>query len=518
MNQSKVRYMVLSSMAVAALSGCAATTGDQEEVTDSSQLALGAANDHTVLILSTSVVPDTSAGGDPTKSVEQEAAEALGYTVEVASPTVWAGKSAADFASYRAIVLGEPNCAVDPASVAAAASTTSVWGPAVTGNVVVLGNDTTFHVLNGTSLPANPRLVTQTGIQFAASGTGTGAFISLSCYYTASSSNTPVPVLSPFTNGGGAFAVEGNLNCDGQMHNPQVGPATFNVLTDPVLSNWGCSVHEGFNTLPSGFSTVAIDAEHTTGAGVMTFPDGSTGLPYIVARTSLAPAPTCVEGTQSLDIRDRAVVNANATTTTFSLGVEGRLNGNGDVAGNASLRNRARVSGTLRVQGIVSRQPGVVIGNLVNPASVSVPPLPTKTFSVGTGTRIINSSTTLNPGNFGSTQINGGTITLNPGTYNFAALTVNSGVTLRFSSSSATVMNVQGALTLNQVQYSASNPSLLSWYSNGSIVVNSTQTPSFPGSLLSPNGQVTIGPRNIISGCVQGRNVSIDADSTVNAP
>lgn len=310
--------------------------------------------------------------------------------------------------------------------------------------------------------------------------------------------------------------MQGNLGCDARMHNPGVGPAAFGVLTDAVLSNWSCSVHEGFNTFPSSFLTVAIDRDQTTALGVKTFPDESSGLPYIVAREAPVATPACVEGSQSLDIRDRAVVNARAISTTFSMGVESILNGNGDVAGNATLRDRARVNGTLRVQGTVSRGSNVVIGTLVNPATVTVPALQTKSFTVGTGTTNINGNTTLSPGNRGTVNINSGTITLNPGTYNFAALTVNAGVTLNFSSSAATVINVQGGLTMNQVRYNASTPSLISWYSNGTIVINSTQTPAFPGSLLAPNGQVTIGARNTINGCVQGRTVSIDADSRIN--
>lgn len=516
MNKMQVGRLLLGFAGLIQLSGCSAEVGgDQDELSSTNQ-ALGASDDHTVLILSTTVVPDTSPGGNPLKSVEQEAAESLGLSVEVATPAQWAGKSAADFASYRAIILGEPNCANDLSNIAAAEANRGTWGPAVKGNVIVLGNDTTYHVLAGTPLPANPRLVTQKGIEFATSHPLTGAFISLSCYYTVSPPSTPVPVLSPFMDGS-AFSAEGNLACHGNMHNPGVGPAQLSGLTDSVLSNWGCSVHEAFNSFPSNFSVVAIDADYTEGAGVMSFPDGSKGLPYIVAKTAPPVAgPACIQGSQVLDIRDRVVVTGTATATSFTMGADSRLNGNGNVAGNANLRNHATITGTLRVQGSVIKQPAVSIGTLINPAMVSVPALPTKSFSVGSGTLNINSTTTLSPGNYGSTYVNGGTITLTPGTYNFASLTINAGVTLNFSASAATVINVQGGITFNQVRYNASNPARVSWYSNGAITVNSTQTPSLPGSLLSPNGQVTIGPRNTIDGCVQGRSVSIDVDARIN--
>src|SRR5688572_23845656 len=65
--------------------------------------AIPAANDHTVLILSTSVTGGTS-------SQEANRAAFLGLSVEIVTPTQWATMTTSDFASYRAIVLGDPNC------------------------------------------------------------------------------------------------------------------------------------------------------------------------------------------------------------------------------------------------------------------------------------------------------------------------------------------------------------------------------------------------------------------------
>lgn len=506
----------------ALLAGCGASDGagtEGEETTGTTASALGASNDHTVLILSTSVVPDTAPGGDPTKSPEQEAAEALGYTVEVASPGTWASKSTGDFASYRAIILGDPDCSTTPeVNIAAAQANIGAWGAAVTGNVTIFGADPVFHTLHsGTPVSTNARLATSTAIKFAATGTKTGAYISLSCYYTNAALNTPVPILAPFASGGTSFSVEGNLGCSDPVHNPLVAPAVFNVLTDSVLSNWQCSAHEGFDSLPSNFATVAIDAARTEGPGIRTFPDGSTGLSYFIARQAATVTPACVQGTQQLHLEDRDVVNAGVATTTFRLGADATLNGNGAVAGNADLRNRATVNGTLSVAGTVSRQPGVTITNLVNPASVTLAPLPTKTFTVGTGTRNINSSTALSPGNYGNVFVNGGTLTLSPGTYNFASLTLNASVRVVFSGSNATAINVQGALTVNSaVAFTAPSASLVSWYSNTSITVRAGQTTAFPGSVLAPNGNVLIDPRNTVNGCVQGQTVDIEPDVRVN--
>jgi hypothetical protein len=137
-------------------------------------LAAPAQDDHTVLILENTVV-----GG--TDSLEATQARALGYTVEVASASAWTAKSAAHFASYRAIVLGDPQCLVDnPGPLAVAEGNRIVWTPAVTGNVIVNGTDPAFHSVKQSLVGA--RALSKDSIAFAAAvPNATGAYISLSC-------------------------------------------------------------------------------------------------------------------------------------------------------------------------------------------------------------------------------------------------------------------------------------------------------------------------------------------------
>src|ERR1039458_9954991 len=100
----------------------------------------------TVLILSTSVNGGTS-------SPEAEAATADGYTVTVASPSTWDSLTEANFASYSAIVIGDPSngsCATTVPSDAL--STAATWGPAVTGNVAVVGTAPEYAGASGTTL------------------------------------------------------------------------------------------------------------------------------------------------------------------------------------------------------------------------------------------------------------------------------------------------------------------------------------------------------------------------------
>src|SRR5512133_1402358 len=68
-------------------------------------LATGATNDHTVLILESTVRNGMS-------SVTVLQAEALGYTVELASDAQWLAKSTADFSTYRALIFADPDCTV----------------------------------------------------------------------------------------------------------------------------------------------------------------------------------------------------------------------------------------------------------------------------------------------------------------------------------------------------------------------------------------------------------------------
>src|SRR5215207_3705227 len=54
------------------------------------------------------ILDDTVTGG--VSSVEAEQAVAQGFGVDVVSAVTWGAMSAADFAAYEAIILGDDNC------------------------------------------------------------------------------------------------------------------------------------------------------------------------------------------------------------------------------------------------------------------------------------------------------------------------------------------------------------------------------------------------------------------------
>lgn len=215
----------------------------------------------------------TSAGPVPGYS----SVTGLGLTADVVSAAGWATPPQA-YSAYRAIVLGDPGCSgLGP--TAAAEANAATWAAAVTGNVVIIGTDPSVHP--GTNGTQGAQLW-RSAIQFAASGTGTGAVISLSCYYNGAGLSTPVNVLSGF----GSFTVTGNVPCAGAVAIVASSPALTGLTGGPTgtLSNWSCSVHEWFNTWDPGFIPLAIATDITSPPPNFTAADGTRGHPYILAR------------------------------------------------------------------------------------------------------------------------------------------------------------------------------------------------------------------------------------------
>ena len=225
-----------------------------------------------VLILGSTVTGGAS-------SNEANAATAAGLGVDVVTDAQWAAMTTAQFHAYNALIMGDPTCFGPGLSsgVVTATANNSVWGPAVDGNVLVVGTDEVFHDTQG------GLAVTNNGVAFAANDTDkTGMYISLSCYYHDTAPNTPVPLLNPF----GSFTVTG-VGCYNDAHIVATHPALTGI-TDASLSNWSCSVHEAFFSFPAAFLPLAI-AEDSASAplpGSRSFPDGTRGVPYILARGS----------------------------------------------------------------------------------------------------------------------------------------------------------------------------------------------------------------------------------------
>ena len=231
-----------------------------------------------------------------TSSQEASVVTALGLTPVIVSAATFAGMSTTDFESYRAIVFGDPDCSTSRSILESTpAGTTSVWGPAVTGNVFLFGSDEVWHARRGK--PA-AKEVTENGIAYAVdSHHQTGLYMSLSCYYHGTSPGTVVPALSHF----GTFSVRG-VGCYNSAHIVAVHPA-MTTLDDTDLSGWSCSVHEAFDSFPSGFLPLAI-AKGISGPGSMSFADGSSGVPYALARGEGLSPVKCGDGVLDVDFEE----------------------------------------------------------------------------------------------------------------------------------------------------------------------------------------------------------------------
>jgi cysteine-rich repeat protein len=213
---------------------------------------------------------------------EYDEAVALGYTVKTVTEAEWAALTTADFAEFKAIIIPDPACQSSPASIKFLDDSKDAWSPAVTGNIILIGTDTSFHFAQG-----GAKTLIDNSVNFAAAGKDTagnsltGLYFALSCYYDSVESAT-VDALSRI----GDFTVRGNLDCYNKAHLVASSEA-LTSLDDAALSNWGCSVHEAFSSYPSvgtnGFQTLAI-AQDILGVGSQEFGDGTVGLPYILSR------------------------------------------------------------------------------------------------------------------------------------------------------------------------------------------------------------------------------------------
>jgi hypothetical protein len=203
-------------------------------------------------------------------SPEAQSATALGFGVDLVDDSTWAAMTQAQFASYRAIVIGDPDCG-DDSNWAAATANTGTWAPTVNGNVISIGTDPDFHM---GSHPGALTLI-QKSMAFATAQAGkTGFYADLSCWEP--SANTPIPILNAVEPGWTA----GPAGCGDSVAIVATNPF-LSGLTDADLEGWSCSVHEYFDAWPSDFVPIALDVD---GPPSYTAPDGTQGSPYVIGR------------------------------------------------------------------------------------------------------------------------------------------------------------------------------------------------------------------------------------------
>ena len=223
-----------------------------------------------VLILASSVTSGTATDGSG-KSLEQQQAEADGFTVTLATDSQWDAMTASQFAAYQALVIGDPTCQGDE-SYAAAQTNASVWEPVVMasgGNKVLIGTDATFHN-TGPGGTRRGDLLEAKGIAFAGAVAGaTGAYVDTSCEFSTSDPGdsaappgTAVPIMDGLSTHGPHQFTAGGAPCAGSISIvASSGPTSG--LHDADLSNWGCSVHAFFDHFPSDWTVLALATDPT---------------------------------------------------------------------------------------------------------------------------------------------------------------------------------------------------------------------------------------------------------------
>lgn len=218
---------------------------------------------------------------------ELDIAISLQYTTVVLNDVEWNELTEADVSTYKAIILGDPDV-TGAAPLNVPVMNRDVWSPVILGNVIVIGTDPASH--DGTGTGADQLM--KSAIKFVADHPKTGLYVALSEYY-GFVDDTTVTLLDQF----GEFRVRGNLDCYNKAHivvDTTIATALAG-LTDVLLSDWGCSVHELFLTYPKDFVPLAIAQDFTdTTFGIKTFNDGTSGLPYIISRG--APPWKCGDG------------------------------------------------------------------------------------------------------------------------------------------------------------------------------------------------------------------------------
>ena len=211
----------------------------------------------------------TDASGNPV-SLEQFAAEKAGYTVTVVTGAQWDAMTAADFAKYQVLIVGDPICNVTPTS---ATSNASVWAPVVMGNSglnsavgnrTLVGTDPEFHYLNGgggaqPTTPGDPTTagaehLVQDGITYAGGVSGaTGAYADTSC----EDNGSDVSVLNSLSATGTGFTEDSTPPCGGSVQLIAANPV-FASLSDTDIQGWECSDHLTFPTYPTDWQPLAV--------------------------------------------------------------------------------------------------------------------------------------------------------------------------------------------------------------------------------------------------------------------
>lgn len=223
----------------------------------------GSAANPKALILGSTVSPGTATDSSGL-SLEEQQAKLDGFDTVVVDDATWDSMTAADFAQYQVLIIGDPTCGDTTSPGTAAANNASVWQSVVMssgGNKVIIGTDPTYH---NTFSGVPGYKLEHNGIAYAGAVTGaTGAYVDISCFSSYTDDGVPYAFLDGLTtHAPGSFTTE-MPPCEGAISIvAQSGPTSG--LNDSDLSDWECSVHQSFKTWPSDYTPLAIATDSST--------------------------------------------------------------------------------------------------------------------------------------------------------------------------------------------------------------------------------------------------------------
>lgn len=257
-----------------------------------------------------------SISGSP--SLEEQEASADGFGVTVVDGATWDSMTAAQFASYQVLIVGDPACGTLPASVTSNAST---WAPVVMGtsggntlpgNRVLIGTDPVYHE---PSHSGALKLI-KDGIAFAGALAGrTGIYLDSSCADNGSLLST----LDMLSVGSGSWTENSSPPCGGSVSIIATNSA-FSDMGSSDLQGWSCSDHETFPSYRSDWTPFAIATDTPTKPTCGTDISSNTpvcGESYILLAgqnvSTSAPNISVAPSSQTLPAGTNATVTATVT-------------------------------------------------------------------------------------------------------------------------------------------------------------------------------------------------------------
>ena len=314
----------------------------------------------------------------------------------------------------------------------------------------------------------------------------------------------PVHVHAVANAGSGNYGYDGRGN---QITRPRAASDATGLTGTPEVHYTSLDLPKAY--LSGNIVTWVADPASQPRAGGLC--PGETAPAGTTSDTSMPMA--CLIGSDSLTLNDGAVAHLDAATKALEIGVSATLDGDVSVAGNVTLRDKSTITGTLSLSGTLSHQNTYTVGSQVQVASFTLPPIPTQTFTAGSGTfEVQNDKTiTLAPGAFGNTTIRARSkTTFTAGTYKFASLLIEPGTVIRFDTSAGAInLNVTDSVDLEgPIDFGNLTGSKVALYSNGcNVTLNGSV--NFPGTITAPHADVVTRNSAAIQGCVWGRQVEL---------